>query len=145
MNKFIGIGRITKDLELYLIGEKNTSTVQFNLAINRKYKNKEGNYDTDFINCVAFGNNADFINKYFKKGDELAIEGRVQTRNYEKDGEKKYVTEIIIEHVEFTHGAKSNDNQINESGEINDIPDNYKTNYEETSDDIVLTDADLPF
>lgn len=145
MNKVVLIGRISNDLKLNVIGEKKTSTIQFSLAVNRNYKNKDGKYDTDFINCVAFGNIADFINKYFKKGDELAVEGRVQTRTYEKDGNKKYITEIMAEHVEFTHGSKSNDNQINKTEEINDIPSNYKTDYEESSNELALDDKDLPW
>ncbi|MBQ4263103.1 MAG: single-stranded DNA-binding protein [Bacilli bacterium] len=145
MNKVVLIGRISNDLKLNVIGEKKTSTIQFSLAVNRNYKNKDGKYDTDFINCVAFGNIADFINKYFKKGDELAVEGRVQTRTYEKDGNKKYITEIMAEHVEFTYGSKSNDNQINKTEEINDIPSNYKTDYEESSNEFALDDKDLPW
>ena len=75
MNKHILIGRITKDLELEHLGEKQTARVRFDLAVNRKYRNSRGEFDTDFFHCVAFRPTAENIVKYFKKGSLIGLEG----------------------------------------------------------------------
>lgn len=146
MNKFIGLGRLTAD-PIYKTTESGTSITSFTIAINRNFKNKEGKYDADFLNLVAYRNTADFINKYFKKGDMICVEGRVQVRNYDdKDGNKRYVTEIVVENAEFV-GAKKESSTISkmETDEIK-VPQNYESNYEGGNDtSIVLADSDLPF
>lgn len=146
MNKVILKGRIANDLELRTTGQENISILNFRLAVNRDYKDKDGNYPADFINCSSFKNNADFINKYFNKGDEILVEGKIQNRNYEaQDGTKRYVTEVIIEHAEFTNGKKSETTiTSNEETEVlSEIPQNVNTVYQNT--EIVLNDNDLPF
>lgn len=101
MNKVFLIGRLTKDIELRYT-ENNTAVGNLTLAVNRSYKNEKGEYDADFINCICWEKTAEVISKYSKKGDQLAISGRIQTRNYEdKEGKKHYITEIVIEKVEF--------------------------------------------
>ena len=83
MNKVIIIGRFTRDPEIkYSTGERATATARVSRAVNRRFKNKEGNYDADFINCVAFGKTAEFIEKYFTKGMAIGITGRIQTGSY---------------------------------------------------------------
>lgn len=139
MNKCILVGRLTKDCELRNATDK--SVVSFTIAVSRPFKNKEGNYDTDFLNCVCW-NNAENINKYLHKGSSCAVEGRVQTRTYDdKEGKKVYVTEIFCERVEFLDSKKDNSNEVGQADEVkeevtNDFPD---------SGNIVLTDDDLPF
>lgn len=86
MNKITILGRITKDLELKHFGEKNTARVQFGMAVNRKYKNSKGEYDVDFFNCVAFGNQAETMNKLLKKGSQIILSGSMYNDKYEKDG-----------------------------------------------------------
>lgn len=100
MNLFMGIGRITKKPELRYT-TTNLAIARFNLAINRDTKNKQGEYDTDFINCVAYGKTAELINKYLDKGSQIAIEGKIQTGLYEKDGKKTYTTDIVVERLTF--------------------------------------------
>ena len=109
MNKVILLGRMTKDPEVrYTQGDNSIATARFSVAINRKTKNAEGNYDADFINCVSFGKTSEFIEKYFHKGDMIALVGRIQTGSYtNKDGVKVYTTDVIVEEVEFA-GGKSN-------------------------------------
>lgn len=106
MNKIICIGRVTKEIEL----RTTTSGIEvanFTLAVNRNYKNAEGNYETDFINCVAYKGLAKTISNYVKKGDRLAVDGRLQTRNYtNSEGTKVYVTEIIVENIDFIETRK---------------------------------------
>lgn len=106
MNKIILLGRLTRDPEIRTTSS-GTTTANFTVAVNRNFKNKDGNYDADFLPCVAFRQTADFISKYFKKGRMISLEGRVQTRNYEaEDGTKRYVTEIVVEGVEFAGDNK---------------------------------------
>lgn len=104
MNKTILLGNICNDLELKENGE--FKTINFNLAVQRKFKNKDGQYESDFIRIVAFNNTASFIKQYFNKGSKIVVEGRIQTRNYDDtNGIKHYVTEVIAENVEFA-GSK---------------------------------------
>ena len=128
MNKVILLGRLTKDPEVrYTQGENSTATARFSTAVNRKFKNAEGNYDADFINCVSFGKTAEFIEKYFHKGDMIALTGRIQTGSYtNKDGVKVYTTDVVVEEVEFA-GSKSNGGETTNSAPKNsdfvNIPD----------------------
>lgn len=106
MNKAILIGRVTKDIDLKSTAS-GKSVVQFTLAINRDYKNAEGNYDADFIPCVAYEQRAGVISKYVHKGDRLGVFGSIRTRTYDKqDGSKGYATEVIVEGFEFLESKK---------------------------------------
>ena len=106
MNKIILIGRNTKDIELRTT-TSGTEVASFTLAVNRNYKNAEGNYEADFISCVAYKGLAKTISNYVKKGDRLAVDGRLQTRNYtNSEGTKVYVTEIIVENIDFIETRK---------------------------------------
>ena len=106
MNKVILVGRLTRDPELRST-TSGFNTANFSVAVQRNFKNKDGNFDADFINCVAFRNQADFISKYFKKGNMIGLEGRIQSRSYDaNDGTKRYVTEVLVDNVEFV-GSKS--------------------------------------
>ena len=117
MNKCTLVGRSTKDPEIrYSQGENATATARFSVAVNRRFKNAEGNYDADFINCVAFGKSAEFVEKYFKKGMAIRLTGRIQTGSYtNKDGQKVYTTDVVVEETEFVEskGASSADNSNN--------------------------------
>ena len=83
MNKVILIGRLTKDVD-FRKGDNDKVSARFNLAVNRRFKNANGDTEADFPSCVAFGKTAEFINNYFKKGSAIAITGRIQTGSYEK-------------------------------------------------------------
>ena len=113
MNKVQLVGRLTRDPEIrYSQGENATATARFSVAVNRRFKNAEGNYDADFINCVAFGKSAEFVEKYFKKGMAIGLTGRIQTGSYtNKDGQKVYTTDVVVEETEFVEskGASSVD------------------------------------
>jgi single-strand DNA-binding protein len=106
MNKVILIGRNTKDIELKMT-TSGTSVIEFSIAVKRTFKNASGEYESDFFNCIAFSKLAETISRYVKKGDAVGVEGRLQTRNYvNKEGKKVYVTEIIVENVEFLQPKK---------------------------------------
>lgn len=108
MNKFIGLGRLTKDPEVrYGQGENASVISRITLAIDRKFK-RDGEQSADFINCVAFGKIAEFQEKYFRKGTKIAIVGRIQTGSYtNKDGNKVYTTDVIVEEQEFAESKSS--------------------------------------
>ena len=112
MNKAILLGRLTKDPEIrYSAGENAMAVTRFSIAVNRKFKNSEGGYDADYPNCVAFGKTAEFINKWFHKGDMIGVTGRLQTGSYtNKDGAKVYTTDVIVEESDFA-GSKNSGGQ----------------------------------
>lgn len=105
MNKVSLVGRITRDIELRTTAS-GLSVCTFTLAVNRRFKNAEGNYEADFINCVAWRQSAELLAKYFNKGSMVGLVGSIQTRNYEKDGHKVYVTEVAVEEVHFVESKK---------------------------------------
>lgn len=136
MNKVIIIGRNTKDIELKQT-TSGTSVAEFSIAVKRTFKSANGEYESDFFNCIAFSKLAETISRYVKKGDQVGIEGRLQTRNYtNKEGKKVYVTEIIVENVEFLQ-SKKQDEQKQTEHEADPFKD---ANFEE-----VDIDEDLPF
>lgn len=111
MNRVILIGRNVKDIELKAT-TSGKSVATFTLAVNRDYKNAEGNYDADFINCVAYEQRAETIAKYVHKGDKFCVTGRISTRTFEKqDGSKAYVTEVIVDGFEFLENKKDKPNE----------------------------------
>lgn len=123
MNKAILIGRVTKDIELKTT-TSGKSVVQFTLAVNRDYKNAEGNYDADFINCVAFEQRAETISKYVHKGDKFGVIGKISTRTFDKqDGSKGYATEVIVEGFEFLEPKKDNATNPTEAMEFEPVDD----------------------
>lgn len=142
MNKFIGIGRNTKDGE-YRTSENGTTMYTNTLAITNDFKNKKGEYDSEFVNYVAYRITADYLNKYAKKGKLVQIEGRINTTSNEKNGEKRYYTKIIVDSASVLERVKEN-KQDNIQEEV-DIPQNTTSEYKNEESDIQLTDDDLPF
>lgn len=100
MNKVILVGRLTRDPEL-----RNTpfgiACCTFTVACDRRYADQSGNRQADFLNCVAWRERAEFVAKYFAKGRRIGLEGSIQTRSYEKDGQNRTATEILVDNVEF--------------------------------------------
>ena len=108
LNKVIIMGRITRDLEIRQ-SQNGTSVLKFSVAVDRDM-GKDKEKSADFINCVAFGKRAEFINQYFGKGRMIAIEGNIRTGTYEdKDGNKRYTTDVWVDDVSFTGESKQND------------------------------------
>lgn len=138
LNKVVLCGRLTADVELKQT-QSGISVCSFTLAINRKYQ-ADGQQQTDFINCVAWRQTAEFIAKYFKKGSSLCVTGSIQVRDWtDNNNQKRYATEVIVDEAMFVD-SKSDNNTY--------VPDAYGTptfsndapNFEE-----VKTDDDLPF
>ena len=125
MNRAILVGRITKDIELKKTGS-GSSVVNFTIAINRTYTNAQGERETDFINCVAWGRTADNMATYIGKGSLIGVDGRIQTRTYDNSaGQKIYVTEIFADNVQFLESKKDNQENadlVNSNITDNDLP-----------------------
>ena len=103
MNKVILMGRLTRDPEIrYSQGEQSTAVARYTIAVDRRFRRDGDQQTADFINCVAFGRQGEFAEKYFRKGIKIAITGRIQTGSYtNKDGVRVYTTEVIVEDQEF--------------------------------------------
>lgn len=113
MNKIILMGRLTKDPEIH--GDGTGAVARYSLAVDRRFKNKDGEIETDFINIVAFGKSAEFAEKYFNKGMKVLITGRIQTGSYtNKDGQKVYTTDVVAEDQEFCESKGSSQTQEEE-------------------------------
>jgi len=125
------MGRITKDPELRYT-TSNTPVCSFTLAVERDYKDSEGNRQADFINCQAWRNTAEFVCKYFTKGQPIVVVGKIQTRTWEdQEGKKHYATEVVVDNVYFAGSSKKNE----QSTEQSDIPEGF----------IPVDDSELPF
>nr|DAQ23252.1 MAG TPA: Single strand binding protein [Bacteriophage sp.] len=109
MNKVILMGRLTRDPEIRTSVATNTTTARLTLAVDRRFK-KEGEQQTaDFINCIAFGKTAEFIERYLHQGTKIAVVGRIQTGSYtNKDGNKVYTTDVVVEEYEFAESKNTN-------------------------------------
>lgn len=134
MNKVCLIGRLTKGVEVRYT-QSNIPVASFTLAVNRRFS-KEGEQQADFINIIAWNKTAEFCSKYFKKGQQVGIVGRIQTRNYEdSNGQKRYVTEVVAEEVYFAGDSKTQNKPENQ-GEA------YEDPFANINND---TPNDLPF
>ena len=139
MNKVILLGRLTKDVETRYTQTNNSLVATFTLAVNRRFAKEGEERQTDFINIVVWGKTGEFSSKYFKKGLQVAVVGRLQNRSYEdSNGQKKYITEVIAEEVYF---ADSNNRQTADASILNS-PVNTQTEDDGT---FMSEDSDLPF
>ncbi|MBQ4556542.1 MAG: single-stranded DNA-binding protein [Clostridia bacterium] len=141
-NKVILIGNITKDIELKQTPE-GVSVASFTVAINRKYRGKDGTQTTDFVNCVVWRKTAEFVAQYFKKGKPILVEGEIQTRSYtDNKGEKRYVTEVIANEVGFVGGKDDNAGDNNGSAYV---PEAYSNTEATPKFESISEEDDLPF
>lgn len=139
MNKVILMGRLTRDPEVrYTQGDNAMAIARYSLAVDRRFK-RDGEPDADFINCVAFGKSGEFAEKYLKKGTKIAVVGRIQTGSYtNKDGQKVYTTDVVVEEQEFAESKNSGSSDNNQSA-----PANKNTDFMSVPDEI--EDSELPF
>lgn len=161
MNKAILIGRLTRDPELRTT-PTGRNVCQFSVAVSRTFTNANGEREADFINIVVWRKQAENVKNYIKQGSQVAIDGRIQTRNYEdQNGQKRYVTEVVADNVQFldtkaqreqresnssfdyNSASASNDvNPYNLSNSSNDIPEDP---FKDFGEEIKVADNDLPF
>lgn len=137
-NRWVGVGRLTKDVELRFTPQ-GVAVANFTVAINRTFKNANGEYDADFINVVSFKKTAENVANYTKKGSLVAVDGRIQTRNYENnEGKRVYVAEIVADSIQFLDTKKQ---ETQQQRYTHDPGEPFKNN----GHPIDIDDSDLPF
>ena len=144
INRVVLAGRPTRDLELRRT-KSGTSVCSFTLAVDRDFKSKSGEREADFISCVAWKKTAEVMSQYVKRGSVIGVDGRIETRNYDKkDGQRVYVTEVVVENFSFLGGSDRNGqrNQSNQTFDSNEKTDPFKGAKGDIDDDI--SDS-LPF
>ena len=153
MNKVVLIGRLTRDPELRYTSS-NIPSATFSLAVNRPFQSQNGTREADFINIVVWRKPAETAKKYLTKGSLIAVEGRIQTRNYDgADGKKVYVTEVVADNFEFLESkAQSRAGASMNTGytpdiEYRDVPTTNVSDepYMDFADSIELSDDDVAF
>ena len=144
MNKVILMGRLTRDPEVRYTQTSNTLVSSFSLAVNRRFVRQGEERQADFINIVAWNKTGEFVSKYFKKGQQVAVVGRLQTRSWEDNqGQKRYVTEVIAEETYFADSKR--DPSQEESFDNPFGGESPISNSGDTSDFEVSSGDDLPF
>lgn len=157
MNKVVLVGRLTRDPEVRVFSNGNP-VANFTLAINRNFKNKDGNIDADFIPVAVYGRQSDVIQKYVTKGSQLGVDGRIQVRSYDaQDGSKRYVTEVVADNIELMGSRKDNTNPVNAyvdttsevymdqpSQEVG-VDVSNEDPFKDFGNEVSLSDDDLPF
>ena len=136
INNVVLIGRLTRDVDLRYTPQ-NQAVGQFTLAVNRNFKNQDGGYDADFINCVIWRKLAENFASWIKKGNLVAITGHIQTRNYEnQQGQRVYVTEVVIDSF---RSLEKRDNSANQNSMAEQMPPSF------AGDPMDIKDDDFPF
>ena len=161
MNKVILIGRLTRDPELRYTSS-NIPVATFSLAVDRPFNNQSGEREADFINIVVWRKQAENCKNYINQGSQVAVEGRIQTRNYEdQNGQKRYVTEVVADNVQFLDTKASREQRMNNNSNVNpynlgeqtdtSVNTNTQTNdipedpFKDFGEEIKIEDNDLPF
>lgn len=137
MNKVVLMGRLIRDPEMKQT-RSGVAVAKFAIAVSRRFKNADGEYETDFINCTAWRNTAEFVCKYFSKGSQIAVVGSIQTQKYtDEDGNKRTATGVVVDEVHFSGSKRSGENTT-----ADEAPPEFDTSFAD-----VLPDDydDLPF
>lgn len=155
INNVVVVGRLTRAVDLRYTSN-GTAYASFTLAVDRDFKNQNGERETDFINCAMWRKPAENLANYTKKGSLIGIEGRIQTRNYDnQQGQRVYVTEVLAERFHFLESTKKDDNSVLNNGGTNTLGVNKNQNssgifsnsdpFTGSGDVIDVLDSDLPF
>ncbi len=145
INRTVLVGRLTKDPELRRT-QNDIPVATFTLAVNRPFTSRGGERETDFLPCVVWRRQAENVERYLSKGSLVGIDGRIQTRTYDdQDGNRKYITEIVCDSVQFLEPRSAQDNTSYDNDSRSSRTDNRRDNEpKDTADDLVSED-DLPF
>ena len=152
MNKVMLIGRVTRDPELRYTSSNIPST-RFTLAVNRNFQNQNGETEADFINVVVWRKQAENVKKYVSKGSLIAVEGRIQTGSYEKDGQRVYTTDVVADNVQFLESKAQSQNRSNDnvtpadfaSDDSASTTDMSEEVFADFGDSIEISDDDIAF
>ena len=158
MNRVVLIGRLTRDPELRYTSGSNAAVCNFTIAVDRGFTGQSGDREADFIPIVVWNKQAENVKNYLAKGSQVAVEGRIQVRNYDdQNGQKRYVTEVIANNVEFLGSKNSSSNTSNDSENVEPTPYDFGDNNEPKGTDvesnpfadfgssIEISDDELPF
>ena len=158
MNRVVLIGRLTRDPELRYTSGNNAAVCNFTIAVDRGFTGQSGEREADFIPVVVWNKQAENVKNYLNKGSQVAVEGRIQVRNYDdQNGQKRYVTEVIANNVEFLGSKNSSNNTSNDSNNVEPTPYDFGDNSEPKGTDvesnpfadfgssIEISDDELPF
>ena len=158
MNRVVLIGRLTRDPELRYTSGNNAAVCNFTIAVDRGFTGQSGDREADFIPIVVWNKQAENVKNYLTKGSQVAVEGRIQVRNYDdQNGQKRYVTEVIANNVEFLGSKNSSSNTSNDSNNVEPTPYDFGDNNEPKGTDvesnpfadfgssIEISDDELPF
>ncbi len=153
MNKVVLIGRVTRDPELRYTAS-NIPNVRFTLAVNRPFENQNGEREADFINIVVWRKQAENVKKYVTKGSLIAVEGRIQTGSYERDGQRVYTTDVVADNVQFLESKSQSQDKVkddvtpadfafnNDSAKTTDMSEEVFADF---GDSIEISDDDIAF
>ena len=156
MNRVELIGRITRDPELRYTSS-NIATTRFTLAVNRPFQGQNGEQGTDFINVVVWRKQAENVSKYVSKGSLVAVEGRIQTGRYEKDGQRIYTTDVVADNVQFLESKSQSQNRqssddnmtpadfVNQDSNMDNESDMSDEVFANFGDSIEVSDDDIAF
>ncbi len=155
MNKVVLIGRVTRDPELRYTAS-NIPNVRFTLAVNRTFQNQSGETEADFVPIVVWRKQAENVKKYVSKGSLVAVEGRIQTGSYEKDGQRVYTTDVVADNVQFLESKAQSQNRTTEDNitpsdfATEDTNENKETDmsdevFADFGDSIEISDDDIAF
>lgn len=146
MNRTILVGRLTRDPELRYT-PNGVAVANFTMAVNRPFKSKDGEQEADFINCVVWRKPAENLANYMKKGNQIGVDGRLQSRSYEdKEGKKVFVTEVVADSVQFLEsksGSQTGNNQQNHNQQQGN--QSQSNPFQNEGEPIDIGDEDLPF
>lgn len=152
INSVVLVGRLTKDVELRKT-QSGLSVASFTVACDRRLSQEQRNNNeqsADFISCVAWRGSADFLGKYARKGDTVGVEGKIQTRNYDRDGQRVYVTEVLANSVNLLHSKQTVQSQEQASYEPQPTQATQEPKPQQMSDfdylpNVEVSSDDLPF
>ena len=153
MNKVVLIGRVTRDPELRYTAS-NIPSVRFTLAVNRPFENQSGQREADFIKIVVWRKQAENVKKYVTKGSLIAVEGRIQTGSYEKDGQRVYTTDVVADNVQFLESKAQSQNRVDNDVTPSDFAFNNNSTqttdmseevFADFGDSVEISDDDIAF
>ncbi len=151
VNHVVLVGRLTKDVEVRKTNS-NTSVCSFTVAIDRRFQSQQGGQTADFINCIAWRQAADFLGNYASKGTIVSVEGRIQTRNYDGQNGKVYVTEVVADNVQIISNRSGSTSQTSSYNSNQTFTPSVEPSYDDQMDDdfsntpsLDISSDDLPF
>ena len=158
MNRVVLIGRLTRDPELRYTSGNNAAVCNFTIAVDRGFTGQSGEREADFIPVVVWNKQAENVKNYLNKGSQVAVEGRIQVRNYDdQNGQKRYVTEVIASNVEFLGSKNSSSNTSSDSENVEPTPYDFgdekapkgtdveSNPFADFGSSIEISDDELPF